>query len=725
MRKNQYVLVRACLYACIFLVGVSCKDTDDFLSPEKNVTTPTTAPFDFSTSNKVDLVVDYSAYNTHGAVRFAVYNQNPVKNEGSESEFIDSSIEPIYEDFTDSFGKYDATITLPAYAKVLHIVTKDFTIGLKRMAVEVVNGQAKAVLQASSNNTRGVTRVAGKTGEGELTDEFKNFHNLFDEINTSSCASTGKHIYKEWNILLGKWYENSGHPGYILDPATATPGLIIPQDEVDDLYAKVKVVLNSLGKDAKAWSPAKKELVKSADLTLIKDAEVSITPLGSQTCWTNTIGYYYYTEENKPTRPQDLNVIMLFPNTQNGLRYTTNPKDASTQGNVGTVDGEAVQLMYYPNIAAEDKDQKKVGATKIFPAGTKIGFVLKAHGWGTQSKGTEYCIKNGSSIMNKKMNICGASTMGCSYSPASGVNYPNGGEARTAKYNIVSDKGNRYAITSFEDACDDVDFDDLVFALTPANAFAEMAEIEAGKTTTTDVFAFEDMWPDKGDYDMNDVVVNCKNEKTVTEKGKVTKQTFYLTTYQKNVTLVNGLAARVKCPATKKVVMKKLDAGETDVTKAKTVTFETFNDGADGTIYYLTSKVEDDLGSTYILEFTYSAEQDATTLDEVIEPFIYRKESEDLYWEVHIPYGKPTSRMNTDYFGRLDDRTNVSKGEYYVREGLYPFAFHLTGTKAEHFFDMILSPDGDLHPIDVFYPDFLPWSQSHGESNSDWYLHKK
>ena len=723
MRKFQYSLVRACLYTCIFFVGISCKDTDDFLSPEKNVNT--SVPFDFSTSNKVDLVVDYSAYNTHGAVRFAVYNQNPVKNEGTENEYIDSSIEPIYEDFTDRTGKYDATVTLPAYAKVLHIVTNDFTMGLKRMVVEVVNGQAKAELSDTPAKSRGVMRVAGKTGPGELTDEFKNAHNLSFKIN-SNCTSTGQRVYKDWNILLGKWYENSGYPGYILDPETATPGLIIPQDEVTDIYEKVKATLYSLGTNAKTWSPAKKELVKSTDLTLIKDAEVSITPLGSQTCWTNTIGYYFYNEENKPTNPEDLNIIMLFPNTQNGLRYTTDASNASNQGNVGTVDGEAVQLMYYPNIEDEDVNKRAEGATKTFPAGTKIGFVLKAHGWGTQSKGTEYCIKNGSKVMDKKMNIWGASTAGCSDSPTSGVSYPNTTrEARTAKYNIVSDKGNRYAITSFEDACDDVDFDDLVFALTPANAFAEMAEIEAGKTITTDVFAFEDMWPGKGDYDMNDVVVNCKNEKTVKSNGKVTKQVFYMTTYQKNVALVNGLAARVKSPATKSVVMKKLAAGETDVTKAQTVTYETFTDGSDGTIYYLTSKVEDDLGSTYILELTYSAEQDATALDEVIEPFIYRQEDDGQYWEVHIPYAKPTSRMNTSYFRQLDDRTDVSKGEYYVREGLYPFAFHLTGTKAEYFFDTILSPDGDLHPIDVFYPDFRPWSESHGTNNSDWYLHKK
>jgi LruC domain-containing protein len=324
------------------------------------------------------------------------------------------------------------------------------------------------------------------------------------------------------------------------------------------------------------------------------------------------------------------------------------------------------------------------------------------------------------------MNIWGASTMGCSYSPTSGVKFANTDrEARTAKYNIVSSKGNRYAITSFEDACDDVDFDDLVFALTPANAFAEMAEIADGKTITTDVFAFEDMWPDAGDYDMNDVVVNCKNEKTVNTAGKVTKQTFYMTTYRKNVALVNGLAARVKSPATTAVVMKKMAPGETDVTKAQTVTYETFKDGSDGTIYYLTSQVEDDLGSTYIIELTYKTVQDATALDNVIEPFIYRKEDDGKYWEVHIPYAKPTSRMNTSYFGQLSDRTNVSKGEYFVRAGLYPFAFHLTGTKAEHFFDTILSPDDNLQPIDEFYPDFRSWSSSRGQKNADWYLHKK
>lgn len=716
VQKSVNLITSACLFACALFAVTSCKDSDDFLTKDGKGTAEETSYFDFSTKRTVDLVVDYSVRETLGPVRFAVYYKNPIVNEGVEGQYIDDSIEPLYVDYTDKDGKYDQTITLPAYAKVLHIVTSDFTIGLNRMVVEVENGEAKAVLEV--DNDGGTTRAAGKTGPGPATTEFKNFANLSFKVN-SSGVSTSTRVYKDWNILLGSWDEYSGRPNYLLDPATASSDLFIPEEELDGLYDLVKNTFNSAGTNN---SSIKDDLRKATDLTLIRDAEVSITILGSMTCWTNTMGYYYYTEDNKPTKPMDLNIIMLFPNTQDGLRYTTNPDNASNQGNIGTKRGDTVQLMYYPNIEKGSTE----GATKIFPKGTRIGFILKAHGWGTQSSGTEYCIKNGSTIMDKKMNIWGASTDGISYESGGKIKNPNG-EARTAKFDYVSPKGTRYAITSFEDGCDDTDYDDLFFALTPANAFVENAEVANGKSSKTGVFAFEDMWPNQGDYDMNDVVVNCRNEVEFNTSGKVTKQNFYLTTYQKNVDLINGLAVRFasNCPATSKVVMKKMAPGVTDLSQAVSANYNKFVDTDGSTIYYLTNRVEDDLGSTYIFELTYKSAQNSSDLDEIIEPFIYRDEDDGRCWEVHIPDVKPTSKMNTDYYGQKDDRTNPSKGQYFVREGLYPFAFHLWGTKAEHFFETILSQGGDLRPIDHFYPTFRPWSSSRGKEYSDWYLNPR
>ena len=46
----------------------------------------------------------------------------------------------------------------------------------------------------------------------------------------------------------------------------------------------------------------------------------------------------------------------------------------------------------------------------------------------------------------------------------------------------------------------------MLFALNPANVFKELPTVEVGKTTKHGVYAFEDRWPGRGDYDMNGVL---------------------------------------------------------------------------------------------------------------------------------------------------------------------------------------------------------------------------
>ena len=76
--------------------------------------------------------------------------------------------------------------------------------------------------------------------------------------------------------------------------------------------------------------------------------------------------------------------------------------------------------------------------------------------------------------------------------------------------NYKAKNGDVYTLISFEDCMDDLDYDDLIFALKPIGVFAPVPEIANKKSSTTGVYAFEDLWPKKGDYDLNDVVVKAR-----------------------------------------------------------------------------------------------------------------------------------------------------------------------------------------------------------------------
>ena len=687
--------------AVLGLVLSSCVKGIDGIEPEPTPTPEPTEPtkvpntFDFSTVQKVKLNVDYSAFNTYGPVFFGVYTQNPfVSVDDAPDDQWNDTVSPVFEDYTEANGKYSATIELPTYAQHLYIATGNFFTGMHLMETDVQNGTASVVAEnLNVASTRAITRALGS---GEST----------DDLSKLKLAQTtdGVKIYKDWKNWLGTWNSASGRPDYMLDKSTADSKLVCSDAEMESLFAAVSTAFTS-------GSDMKKEYCSAPDLLLEKDSEVSFTVLGSASCWNSSLGYYYYTDDNKPTKPEDINIIMVFPNTQDGQwpRAVKNNLE-SYQGNIGVNRGDVVQLMYYPNIANNDK----TGATKVFPKGTRIGFILRTQGWGMQ--GNDYSIRcKGPKYWSSKYNTWCATTDGLSYSSEKKANFPNpNGESRGAKFNYKTSDGQTYTIISFEDCVDDQDFDDLIFALNPVGVFAALPEVGNRKSSTNGVYAFEDLWPKAGDYDLNDALVNVKHEKEFNDKGKIIKETFYLTTYQNYVELTSGLALTLETKtAPQSVAMKKMAKGSTVAEEASFT--------KDGNVYYLTSNFKGELGTTYILELSYKNPLGSSADIASIKPFIYRSEG-DKNWEVHIPMEAPTAKMKTSYFGTGDDCSDPSKGLYFVREGNYPFAFYLHGVNISVFEETILKRENESKRIDALFPGFLEWSTSKGTKNQDWYL---
>ena len=684
-------------------------------TPDPTPTQPTKVPntFDFSTVQKVKLNVDYSAFKTYGPVFFGVYTENPFVTVGDgPTETWNETVSPIYEDYTEANGKFNSTIELPAYAQHLYVATGNFFTGMYLMESDVQNG---AISVKAENTSVAVSRAATRAaGTGVSTNDLSKL-NLTTVIDDNGNLTSEK-LYNDWKNWLGSWNSATGYPDYMLDKATAKPELVISDSELDGLYAAVGAAFTS-------GSAMNEEYCTYPDLLLEKASEVTFTLLGSSTCWNSSLGYYWYTDDNKPTKPSDLHVVMLFPNTQDGQwgnAVKWNLRDY--RGNIGVHRGDVVQLKYYPNIA----DNDKTGETTVFPKGTRIGFVLKTQAWSMQGK--DYSLDIGSFSGQKKLNVWCSTTNGLSYGKKlTGDNgkYPNlEGQSRGAKYSYKTANGDSYTLISFEDALDDLDFDDLIFALKPVGVFAPVPEIEDKKSSTTGVYAFEDLWPKKGDYDLNDAVVNVKHEKEFkvtkindnTTKCEIIKETFYLTTYQNYVTLTSGLALTLETKKTPSAIkMRKIAKGSTVEEEASFA--------KDGNVYYLTSDFKGELGSTYILELVYNNPLSSSADLAKIKPFIYRSEG-DKNWEVHIPMEAPTAKMNTSYFGTEDDCSDPTKGLYFVREGNYPFAFYLAGANISVFEETILKRANESKRIDELFPGFLEWSTSGGTKNQNWYLLK-
>ncbi len=263
--------------------------------------------FDFSTVQKVKLNVDYSAFKTYGPVFFGVYTENPIiTNEDAPDDRWNESVSPIYEDYTEANGKFNEVVELPAYAQHLYIATGNFFTGMLLMEADVKNGAVSVVAENHQlATTRGLTRAEGP---GVSTNDLS-------KLNLTNTISNGKvsneKIYNDWKNWLGTWNSASGRPDYLLNKAAADPSLVISEEEMEGLYTAIDAAFVSGG-------TLNEEYSSYPDLLLTQNSEVTFTLLGGSTCWNSSLGYYYYTDDNKPTKPTDINPIMLFPNTQDG-----------------------------------------------------------------------------------------------------------------------------------------------------------------------------------------------------------------------------------------------------------------------------------------------------------------------------------------------------------------------------------------------------------------------
>ena len=226
-------------------------------------------------------------------------------------------------------------------------------------------------------------------------------------------------------------------------------------------------------------------------------------------------------------------------------------------------------------------------------------------------------------------------------------------------------------MVSFEDACDDKDYDDLMFALNPANAFDLVGtpQIESQKMVVEGVYGFEDKWPEAGDYDMNDLMIDCKHElEWYTHPDgskKLNKERFYLTTYHNYITLKNGLTVDLQASDIQTLYVTKIAPGETTQQEIDKMVDKKYYylsqfgwDKSESSMWYLTDDITKDEGTTYVFEVTYSEAVNKGQC--TIRPFLWRKLDNGKQLEVHLPWVSPTNKADTSLFGTKADKSDPS-----------------------------------------------------------------
>ncbi len=241
--------------------------------------------------------------------------------------------------------------------------------------------------------------------------------------------------------------------------------------------------------------------------------------------------------------------------------------------------------------------------------------------------------------------------------------------------------------------------------------------------------AYEDLWPSRGDYDFNDVVV-IYNTNIVTNASNqvVDIRTKYKVTAV-GASFRNGFAFQLDNVTPGQVayvngqVMTKgyatLNPNGTEAGQAKAVIFvfddtEAVINRAGGSFHntLANGKVGTSDTTSIFLHFTSPLPQ-ATVGAAPFNPFIVKNGNRAI--EIHLPDNTPTDLIDPSLFGTGDDRSVPATGKYYKSVNNLPWAIHIP-VVLDHMLEYTEIVKGYLH--------FAEWAESSGVSYPDWYLNK-
>ena len=459
--------------------------------------------------------------------------------------------------------------------------------------------------------------------------------------------------------VLGTW-SSKGYPHYLdTDNKITIPG---------DVLTIINTTLKEGGTCPKQYRQAIDFEINDPEG---RNAEVSIRIIGGTSGAASAFGYYCYRADASLSEIKKAPKCIVFPNTLMDNYY--NKKASGLQG------GESVKLHYI--------DPDGVDQGTVFPNGVKIGwFLLNDSFYGGNNK------------------------------PFYSTTKLNGdGRTHTAAFRIDD-----FVVLSFEDWTDQ-DYIQFNVWSNPIEAIInpDIPDIKPDggnedkkySLEYKGIIAFEDNWPRKGDYDLNDVIVKYQSVLNFNDANQVlsTEDTYEL--LWSGATFKNGFAYQLNTERSN-MSTEILEAPtsfngqglDTDLSKA---TVNVFLSALDVT-------ERNTKTATYKIKNTFKTPLSHETLGiPPYNPFIMvHDELEESRIEVHLVNYPPTEKADMALFHTEEDLSSVPTS-YYVANGNYPFAIHLSG--ATNF------NTPETQPIDKSFEHFMDWVNSNGTDYKDWY----
>lgn len=637
--------------------------------------------FDFGMKSEKELTVHARSAegNSVEGVSFYAYLESPYTEEGDHR----TDVLPLFSGKTGQDGKITTHITVSNMATRLFVYTThpDFDM----LQTCDIQNNIDVVFTAINRNATDKQQFTPTA-----TSRAKGGEHVFTGKRNGRVIDASNNLYSFYSFP----FENTASGGLVKDGVPAdTDGLI----ETDALATEEKTAANNLFPEKKAVPDDKYfggNYCTDLSIDAPQGAHVWVTFIGdggfslNNGSIANALCYYTYTGTLSAHDAYTVHKTMLYPNTNVGNLNSRAPK----------VIGSRVQLLYWDGVKYVD----------TFPAGTKIGWLMISNG--TTGKYDDYSnigrYRFSTPILNSNIGTYPGNYTGgiCRWLEEEQMNVVGMENRQHLDPNVNNDK----------------DYNDILFKVTSdpvAKPVDEIPAVEEEYTlTTTGTLAFEDNWPQKGDYDFNDFVT-AYTYKLVAGTDNTNVKGIRLIFSPKALGAAYNSGFAIQLP----VNTGKVDnvTGATLEEDEELVTLTVYDnirrDAFEGRGGFLNTEKGSDLITGTEREIYVSLKENITLHSfRNFNPFIYVN---GRAHEIHLTDKAPTGKMDHSLFTSEDDRSTPENGYYYRMDNSYPWALDITSTTNGNSMNSLWAYPSEGNNISRAYPHYDEWTSDH---NTNW-----
>jgi LruC domain-containing protein len=255
-------------------------------------------------------------------------------------------------------------------------------------------------------------------------------------------------------------------------------------------------------------------------------------------------------------------------------------------------------------------------------------------------------------------------------------------------------------------------------------------------SSTYGTLLYEDLWPSRGDYDFNDVVVDYRVNTISNASNEVVEMEIKVVARAAGASYKDAFAIELRNIAPDKILSitggnlpgtlftRAANGTESGQTYANIPIFDDVfkvlvYQGGNGGINTNPNVPKADYDTiTVLVKFkdgTTTAPGGVTNISAItfanFNPYIVINQERNR--EVHLIDKAPTDKANTSLFGTQEDRSNPGQGKYYRTANNLPWALAISQS---------IPYPTEKTDFSLAFSKFIQWAESNGASFSDWYI---